>query len=60
MPVDEILQFVRLAPGRVVANHLEALNHGPTTRDMLRSRLSAAGLEKKVAIPADGTAVEVS
>lgn len=60
MPTDEILEFVSLAPGRVICNHLEALNHCPTTRDMLRSLLREAGLDVKVTIPADGSVVEIS
>lgn len=54
MPVEELLDFVRLAPGIVVANHLEALNHCPMTRAGLRARLADAGLNERVLIPADG------
>lgn len=54
MPVEELLEFARLAPGIVVANHLEAVNHCPMTRAELRSRLNVAGLAERVLIPADG------
>ena len=54
MPMDELLQFVRNAPGKVVANHLEALNHCPTTREQLRQALEINGLLSKVDIPEDG------
>ena len=54
MPMDELLLFVRNAPGRVIANHLEALNHYPTTRAGLRDELAANGLLSKVHIPDDG------
>ena len=57
MPMDELLQFVRNAPGKVVANHLEALNHCPTTREQLRQTLEINGLLSKVEIPKDGTAM---
>lgn len=50
----DILRFVRAAPGRVIANHLEALNHCPTTRVELREWLEGEGLSEKVQIPGDG------
>ncbi len=54
MSMDELLQFVRNAPGKVVANHLEALNHCPTTREQLKQELENNGLLSKVSIPNDG------
>ena len=54
MTVEEILRFAETAPGRVIANHLEALNHCPTTRSGLRKRLAKGGLGAKVLIPDDG------
>ena len=54
MPMDELLQFVRNAPGKVIANHLEALNHCPTTREELRNELENNELLSKVHIPNDG------
>ena len=54
MPMDELIQFVRTAPGEVVANHLEALNHCPTTRKQLKQELDGYGLLSKVYIPNDG------
>lgn len=59
MPMDELLEFTRLAPGRVVATHLEALNHCPTTRAQLDAELRAAGLRDKVLIPDDGQTIEL-
>ena len=58
MPMDELLQFVRNAPGKVVANHLEALNHCPTTREGLRKELEKNGLLSKVHIPNDGDVIK--
>jgi L-ascorbate metabolism protein UlaG (beta-lactamase superfamily) len=52
--VEELVQLVRLAPRWVVLNHLESLDHCPTTRAGLAERLSAEGLLDKVHIPADG------
>jgi len=54
MSLEEVVEFVRLAPGKVIANHLEALNHCPTTREQLRRKLDENGLLHKVAIPEDG------
>lgn len=52
--VDELVELVRLAPGTVVFNHLEALDHCPTTRAGLRERMRAEGLLDRVRIPEDG------
>lgn len=54
MSLEELVAFARDAPGRVVANHLEALNHCPTTRARLREELEEHGLSSKVLIPEDG------
>jgi L-ascorbate metabolism protein UlaG (beta-lactamase superfamily) len=55
--LDELLELAartRDAGGAVVLNHLEALDHCPTTRDELRARVADAGLAECVHIPADG------
>ncbi len=52
--VDELLELARAAPGEVVFNHLEALDHCPTTRAGLRARVAAAGLDGRAHIPDDG------
>lgn len=54
--VDELVRLVREAPGHVVLNHLEALDHCPTTRAGLRERLQREGLLDRVWIPEDGEA----
>lgn len=54
MPLSEITAFIADAPGRVVANHMDALNHCPTTRPVLKQELARLGLSDKVLIPADG------
>ncbi|BDY05484.1 MBL fold metallo-hydrolase [Ferrimonas sp. YFM] len=59
MPTDEVMEFIRLSPGRVVANHMEALNHCPVDRPMLRRALESQGLSHKVLIPEDGEVLEV-
>lgn len=54
MSLKEILTFVRRAPNLVIANHLEALNHCPTTRSQLRQSLENENLLSKTNIPDDG------
>lgn len=54
MRVDDILKFVKNAPNQVIANHLEAVNHCPTTRQQLKTEVSKVGLSDKVFIPNDG------
>ena len=52
--MDELVQIVRASQGQVVLNHLEALDHCPTTRAGLRARMDAEGLTARVLIPDDG------
>lgn len=54
MPLEEILTFIATAPHKVVANHMEALNHCPTTRTMLKKTLAERDLLSKTLIPDDG------
>lgn len=57
MTMSEILTFVEKAPGKVIANHLEALNHCPTTRMQLNEELERRGIRSKVFIPSDGDTI---
>ena len=59
MSMPEILECIRLSPGTAIAVHMEALNHCPTTRGMLRESVAQAGLENKVLIPADGEVLTI-
>ena len=54
MPLEELVTFVQTAPNIVIANHLEALNHCPTTRLQLKQTLERNDLLSKVLIPDDG------
>ena len=58
MPMSELLDFIRTAPGKVIAVHLDAFNHCRTTRNILKEAVSKEGLSDKVIIPADGELVE--
>jgi hypothetical protein len=55
METDDVIAVAEAAPeARVVAVHLEAINHCLETRDELRGGLAAAGLSDRVAVPGDG------
>ena len=54
MPLEEIIKFAKVAPDKVVANHLEALNHCPTTRVQLKQALENEGLLTRSFVPDDG------
>ncbi|MCF6213523.1 MAG: MBL fold metallo-hydrolase [Flavobacteriaceae bacterium] len=57
MTIDDIIRFVKRSPKKVIANHLEALNHCPTTRKYLKEILKNKGLLSKVFIPEDGETI---
>ena len=52
--VDELIALTRRSAGVVVFNHLEAVDHCPTTRAGLRARLAAEGLAARTHVPEDG------
>lgn len=54
MTLSDVMGFVRIAPGKVVAMHMEALNHCPVTRLRLAAEVAQAELVDKVSIPQDG------
>ncbi len=57
MLMEDILKFVKNAPNKVFANHLEAANHCPTKRSDLRNEVSNIGLVDKIFIPEDGESI---
>ncbi len=59
MPMPELLDFIKAAPGKVVAVHMDAFNHCLTDRGTLRDAVAKEGLSDKVIIPADGELYEV-
>ncbi|MFV3308456.1 MBL fold metallo-hydrolase [Pseudomonas sp. NY15181] len=54
MGVDDVLEFLRISQGSVIANHLEAISHCPVTRDELATLSTGAGFAARLLIPADG------
>ena len=59
MPLEEIITFIKTAPNKVIANHLEALNHCPTTRSKLKQALEKNDLLSKTFIPNDGETLTI-
>jgi L-ascorbate metabolism protein UlaG (beta-lactamase superfamily) len=59
MSLEEIVTFARTAPNKVIANHLEALNHCPTTRSQLKKTLEDNNLLAKSFIPKDGETISI-
>lgn len=56
--MDELITLAQLTPGLVIFNHVEALDHCPTTRAALRARLAAEGLTSRCRVPEDGELIE--
>ncbi len=54
MNVDDILKFIKNSSGKVIANHLEAVNHCSLTRKKLRNILIEHKVTTQVLIPEDG------
>lgn len=54
MKKEDIIRFVNINSGITICNHLEALNHCPTTRKALKETLKTKNLFDKVWIPEDG------
>jgi L-ascorbate metabolism protein UlaG (beta-lactamase superfamily) len=60
MTTDDVVETARYAPGaRVVAVHLEAINHCLETRADLHQRLHEERLTDQVTVPEDGAEVPV-
>ena len=58
MTADDVVAVAAHAPSaRIVAVHLEAINHCLESRADLHQRLRAEGLEGRVTVPEDGAAV---
>ncbi|MFT7614350.1 MAG: L-ascorbate metabolism protein UlaG (beta-lactamase superfamily) [Parvicellaceae bacterium] len=54
MNEDDILKFVKNSSGKVIANHMESINHCPLTRKKLKEILTTNEVNDKVLIPEDG------
>ncbi len=58
MSEDELLEAVELSSGRVILNHLEAMDHCLIDRNSLRELMRRNKLENKAVIPNDGDIIE--
>lgn len=55
MGTDDILRVHQLAPkAKMIAVHMEAVNHCAVSRDDIRATAKSAGILEKVFVPADG------
>jgi len=54
MNEDDILKFIKNTSGKVIANHMESINHCPLTRKKLKDILIDHNLINNVLIPEDG------
>ena len=54
MSVDDIIRFVKNTSGKVIANHMESINHCPLTRKELKEILINNNAINNVLIPEDG------
>jgi L-ascorbate metabolism protein UlaG (beta-lactamase superfamily) len=57
MGIDEVIALATTVSGQVVANHLEALSHCPTTRAGLRAAARSAGIADRLVVPEDGDSI---
>lgn len=62
MDAGQTVEVCRIAPGsRVVAIHLDSLDHGEVSREDLRSAARAAGIaDGRLLIPADGESLDLA
>lgn len=58
MPIPEVRRFAELAPRDVVAIHLEALNHCPSTRTQIRELAQHPRVGRRLHVPDDGETLE--
>ena len=58
--LEELVELARLASGKVIFNHQEALDHCLLTRDQLNDALESAGLRDKCIIPEDGQIIDLT
>lgn len=54
MGAEDMVQAAALTPAQLVVNHLQALDHCPTTRDTVRALARQGGWESRLWVPEDG------
>lgn len=58
MGAADICLALGMTPGIVIANHLEALDHCPTTRIEITQAAARAGVESRLGVPLDGETMD--
>jgi len=55
---EELKEMAQMLPGtKIVAVHMDAINHCPLTKDALRRYVEAQGLQGEVLVPREGEVV---
>lgn len=57
MGLSEAIEMGELAEGKLVANHLESLDHCPVTRESIKSETRLRGWEHRFFVPEDGESI---
>jgi L-ascorbate metabolism protein UlaG (beta-lactamase superfamily) len=60
MNTEDIIKFVKNSSGKVIANHMESINHCPLTRKELKELLMEHNLLDNVFVPEDGEVIEIA
>jgi len=59
MGKEDAMEIAEFAKGKIIANHLEALDHCPVTRKELRTAIKIRNWEHKLYVPNDGETVSL-
>ena len=57
MGLSEAIEMGELSEGKLVANHLESLDHCPVTRESIQSEIRVKGWEHRFFVPQDGESI---
>lgn len=60
MGLEEAIKIGELSTGKIIANHLEALDHCPTSRDELTHEVGNRSWQDRYFIPADGETIALA
>jgi len=59
MGQSEAIKMGELAKGQLIANHLEALDHCPVTRDSMQTEIQVRGWTHRYFVPKDGESIDL-
>ena len=59
MGKEEALQVATISKGRIIANHIEALDHCPVTRTELKTETAKRRLNGRFLVPEDGESIDL-